>query len=291
MLNVGHTFWMVACTLRCSLVTAGLVCSASLYILSGWGITQTYCFWLIAITIVRVVEYADVKEEHVQWFIECTSQTSGLNGPSSPSSWRSWSHWRSGPHWRSRRPHTYRCLPAKGHTRLGTSNTVRLSLVLRLSLSRTWPPIAGNVGNSCWQAEGVLQISRPITSNPRESLSTASHCFCLNFGSWICALHTINSIPYQNLTINRPLTDSPKMQSASENWRRRGIWAAWLIGGAGVSLLALSIPFTLPGLRKYCLPYVPATPIQIEKILCELRGRRGKVVDLGSGDGRVVSSL
>lgn len=49
-------------------------------------------------------------------------------------------------------------------------------------------------------------------------------------------------------------------------------------------------PFVLPALRRYCLPYVPATPIQIEKILLQLRGRPGKIVDLGSGDGRVVST-
>jgi len=70
-----------------------------------------------------------------------------------------------------------------------------------------------------------------------------------------------------------------------------GLWTVWLIGGAGVSLFTISVPFLLPALRRHCLPYVPASTIQIEKILFLLRGRQGKVVDLGSGDGRVVSVL
>lgn len=60
-------------------------------------------------------------------------------------------------------------------------------------------------------------------------------------------------------------------------------------GGAGVGLLVVALPFVLPALRRYCLPYVPATPVQIERVLSQLEGRKGKVVDLGSGDGRVVS--
>lgn len=79
------------------------------------------------------------------------------------------------------------------------------------------------------------------------------------------------------------------MESKNKKLQRRGVWAIWLVGGAGVGLFALSIPFVLPALRRYCLPYVPATPIQIEKILHQLKGRKGKTVDLGSGDGRVVS--
>lgn len=71
-------------------------------------------------------------------------------------------------------------------------------------------------------------------------------------------------------------------------FNRRGIWVSWLVGGAGIGLFAISIPFVLPALRRHCLPYLPATPIQIEKIVHQLKGRQGKVVDLGSGDGRVV---
>lgn len=43
-----------------------------------------------------------------------------------------------------------------------------------------------------------------------------------------------------------------------------------------------------PALRKYCLPYIPATNEQIANILTALKGRRGTLLDLGSGDGRIV---
>ena len=72
---------------------------------------------------------------------------------------------------------------------------------------------------------------------------------------------------------------------------KRGLLVVWLLGGTCIGLMAVCIPFTLPALRRHCLPYVPATAIQIEKVMLHVKGRRGKVVDLGSGDGRVVSEL
>ncbi|OQR71556.1 protein FAM173B-like [Tropilaelaps mercedesae] len=66
-------------------------------------------------------------------------------------------------------------------------------------------------------------------------------------------------------------------------------------------------PFVLPAFRKICLPYVPATStqassdldklnrvshFQISNVLNALKGRRCKsIVDLGSGDGRIVTTL
>lgn len=38
------------------------------------------------------------------------------------------------------------------------------------------------------------------------------------------------------------------------------------------------------------VPYVGASVRQVEHVLSLLRGRSGKLVDLGSGDGRIVSS-
>lgn len=48
------------------------------------------------------------------------------------------------------------------------------------------------------------------------------------------------------------------------------------------------MPFVSPALRKYCLPYIPATDTQIENVLKALSGKSGKLIDLGSGDGRIV---
>lgn len=39
------------------------------------------------------------------------------------------------------------------------------------------------------------------------------------------------------------------------------------------------------------VPYVGASARQVEHVLSLLRGRPGKMVDLGSGDGRIVSRV
>ena len=70
--------------------------------------------------------------------------------------------------------------------------------------------------------------------------------------------------------------------------RKFGIGVACALGGVGLGLTLVAVPFALPALRRYCLPYVPATPEHIEYVLLRLKGRTGKVVDLGSGDGRLV---
>ena len=79
--------------------------------------------------------------------------------------------------------------------------------------------------------------------------------------------------------------------SATDNSEHltRGKAVAFAIGSVAAGIVALSFPFVLPAVRKFCLPYVPATPIQINAVVSLLRGRTGSAVDLGSGDGRVVS--
>ena len=64
----------------------------------------------------------------------------------------------------------------------------------------------------------------------------------------------------------------------------------FFIGGLGIGLTAVSLPFIFPFFRRVCLPYVPATDKQISNVLEALRGRSGTLIDLGSGDGRIVSS-
>ena len=67
----------------------------------------------------------------------------------------------------------------------------------------------------------------------------------------------------------------------------------WVLGLTGVSvfgIVAISSSFIAPALRKFCLPYVPATTRQVANVMQMLRGGSGKVIDLGSGDGRIVSS-
>ncbi|XP_076972959.1 ATP synthase subunit C lysine N-methyltransferase isoform X2 [Tamandua tetradactyla] len=69
------------------------------------------------------------------------------------------------------------------------------------------------------------------------------------------------------------------------NW---GFLFTGIVGGSLVALYAVATPFITPALRKICLPFVPATPKQIENVLTMLRCRKGSLVDIGSGDGRIV---
>jgi len=71
------------------------------------------------------------------------------------------------------------------------------------------------------------------------------------------------------------------------------------IGATALGLTAISLPFVTPAFRRVCIPYVPATDAQIQNILKLLDNYRkfsqpaladgSKLIDLGSGDGRVVS--
>ncbi|XP_077165946.1 ATP synthase subunit C lysine N-methyltransferase isoform X3 [Paroedura picta] len=70
--------------------------------------------------------------------------------------------------------------------------------------------------------------------------------------------------------------------------RKWGLWATGIIGGSLVVLYSIATPFVAPALRKHCLPFVPATPKQIDNVLSALNGRSGCLVDIGSGDGRIV---
>lgn len=73
--------------------------------------------------------------------------------------------------------------------------------------------------------------------------------------------------------------------------RPRPRWGLVLLGAAGgavFALYAVATPFVAPALRRVCLPFVPATPAQVGNVLQLLSGRRGPLVDIGSGDGRIV---
>lgn len=73
-----------------------------------------------------------------------------------------------------------------------------------------------------------------------------------------------------------------------ERKRSFGLIAVGTFAATGVGLLAGCAPFILPALRKVCLPFVPATDRQVQNVLKLLENRKGRVIDLGSGDGRIV---
>ena len=58
-----------------------------------------------------------------------------------------------------------------------------------------------------------------------------------------------------------------------------------------IGLSVICFPFVSPALRKYCLPYVPATKNQIDNVLSSIvKQKNSKLLDIGSGDGRIVIS-
>lgn len=80
--------------------------------------------------------------------------------------------------------------------------------------------------------------------------------------------------------------------SDSSIGRRIGLIATGLVGGSLVALYAVAGPFVAPALRKVCLPFVPATSAQVDNVFRVLRSRSGgSLVDIGSGDGRIVSKV
>ena len=76
--------------------------------------------------------------------------------------------------------------------------------------------------------------------------------------------------------------------------RRAGLVGAGLVGGAALAITTICVPFVLPALRRVCLPFVPATTAQLEHVSRALesgassRAQLPRLLDIGSGDGRVV---
>lgn len=87
--------------------------------------------------------------------------------------------------------------------------------------------------------------------------------------------------------------DDPAEALTALRERRPGLLEL-LQAAAGSGLAAYTVWALLlqPGFRRVPLrlqvPYVGASARQVEHVLSLLRGRPGKMVDLGSGDGRIV---
>ncbi|XP_063182250.1 ATP synthase subunit C lysine N-methyltransferase isoform X3 [Chroicocephalus ridibundus] len=80
-------------------------------------------------------------------------------------------------------------------------------------------------------------------------------------------------------------------QEVCEAGSRRRVWGLMVTAGVSgtlVALYAVVTPFVTPALRRVCLPFVPATSTQIQNVLKMLENRSGSLVDIGSGDGRIV---
>jgi len=71
---------------------------------------------------------------------------------------------------------------------------------------------------------------------------------------------------------------------------RRGVVMLGFSGAFVAGVTAVMAPFVVPGLRRFALPYIPASPVQVTNVLKALggRSRSGRLIDIGSGDGRVT---
>ncbi|XP_060882416.1 adenine nucleotide translocase lysine N-methyltransferase [Labrus mixtus] len=75
--------------------------------------------------------------------------------------------------------------------------------------------------------------------------------------------------------------------------RDLGAWGvAQIAAGTGLAVYAMWVGILQPGFRKVPLrlqvPYIPASKAQVQNVMTLLRGRKGGLADLGSGDGRIV---
>lgn len=68
----------------------------------------------------------------------------------------------------------------------------------------------------------------------------------------------------------------------------RGIILLGVSGAVFAGVSAIMVPFVIPGMRKFALPYIPASSAQINNVMKALSGRSGSLIDIGSGDGRIV---
>nr|XP_028594229.1 protein N-lysine methyltransferase FAM173B isoform X3 [Podarcis muralis] len=126
---------------------------------------------------------------------------------------------------------------------------------------------------------GPLFASLSSLSPPPFSL------FLRNCGKW----PGIFGLP-EKLSEGNTAQDMMPLMTSDEGPKQRnwGLLVTGVIGGTLVALYSVATPFIAPALRRHCLPYVPATSKQVENVLKMLKGRNGPLVDIGSGDGRIV---
>lgn len=91
-------------------------------------------------------------------------------------------------------------------------------------------------------------------------------------------------------------SDTSSKSSSSSSSSKFGLYTTLGISALAIGGTIAAIPFLTPAMRKHALPYVPATPKQISNVFTALRSYRAqqaepaktKLIDLGSGDGRIV---
>ncbi|XP_034046336.1 adenine nucleotide translocase lysine N-methyltransferase [Thalassophryne amazonica] len=87
--------------------------------------------------------------------------------------------------------------------------------------------------------------------------------------------------------------DTPDEVLTELKTRQLGGWGvAQIAAGTGLIVYAVWAGILQPGFRRVPLrlqvPYIPASKAQVHNVMKLLQGRKGSLVDLGSGDGRIV---
>lgn len=95
-------------------------------------------------------------------------------------------------------------------------------------------------------------------------------------------------IPNQECDFCKELSEMGK-DSKSPTLSRRGAIMLGASAAVFAGITSVLVPFVFPGLRRISLPFIPASSHQINNVMKALRGRTGKLIDIGSGDGRIVS--
>ncbi|RNA29876.1 hypothetical protein BpHYR1_029473 [Brachionus plicatilis] len=92
-------------------------------------------------------------------------------------------------------------------------------------------------------------------------------------------------------------------EQSGKQGSKLGLYLAMGVGATAIGFSIAAIPFLTPALRTHALPYVPATTKQIENVFKAVKGYSleksltkkapsktnvVRLIDLGSGDGRIV---
>lgn len=99
-------------------------------------------------------------------------------------------------------------------------------------------------------------------------------------------------------TDNLALLNELNKKSSPSHSSSIGLYATIGVGSLAVLVSVAAIPFVSPAFRKHVLPYVPATKNQIDNVFKAIdhvkhsqslvNNSTLKLIDLGSGDGRIV---
>lgn len=87
-----------------------------------------------------------------------------------------------------------------------------------------------------------------------------------------------------------------KESTGTTSGTSRKLWPlvlATVSGSVAAAILVVAYPFVVPGFKKICLPFIPATETQVANVVSALKSlnlnpKCSSVIDLGSGDGRLV---